>query len=68
VAQTSEISPKKHGLVQMGTGNGPGLFIKPTSQYVRTGTKEHDEKLQLVVSVSWISTGHFPQQVRSITS
>jgi hypothetical protein len=46
----------------MGTRNGPGLFIKPTSQYVSAGTKEHNAKLQLVVSVSWISTGHFPQE------
>lgn len=50
----------------MRTGNGPGLFIKPISQYVPAGTNEHNEKLQLVVSVSWIFTGHFPQV--SITS
>jgi len=26
----------------MGKGNGPGPFIKPTSQYVPTETKEHN--------------------------
>jgi hypothetical protein len=63
----SKKQKKNTELERIRTRNGPGLFIKPTSQYVSAGTKEHNEKLQLVVSVCWISTGHFPQ-VRSITS
>jgi len=69
VVQTSIFPPKNiNELERMGTGNRPGLFIKPTSEYVPTGTKEHNENLQMVVSVSWISTGHFQQEVRSITT
>jgi hypothetical protein len=67
VVQTGVITKKNiTELERMRTGNGPGLFIKPISQYVPAGTNEHNEKLQLVVSVSWIFTGHFPQV--SITS